>query len=284
MSASVAAPTSSVQKACRILQVLSDGRNARLTDIATAAGQDKATTMRLLDALAREGFVSRDPLSKRYALGAEIFVLGAAAAARFDPRAIARPSLIRLAHAFADTVILSARRGAESVCIDLEQGSFPIRATYLEVGSRRRLGVGAGSLALLAWLPDPEIEAMMPAIVTGLGRYPRISQKVLERHIARSRSLGYALMLDVVVDKMGGIAMPILGVDRRPLAAISIAGLTERIVARERTLAEALQREVAACESLARSGTASTSLPVAALTRRAPRRAPIGHPRNEPRG
>ncbi len=244
------APTSSVQRACRILEVLSDRRNSRLTEIAAASGQDKATALRLLDMLVREGFVVRDPDSKRYALGPEVFVLGAAAAARFDPRPIARPSLIRLASAFEDSAILSIARGAEAVCIDVEHGSFPIRANYLEVGSRRPLGAGAGSLALLSWLPDGEIEALMPSLRIELRRYPGLTGRVLAQHIAASRQRGYALMLDLVVDRMGAIAMPILGVDGRPVAAISIAALTERIVSRERALAEALRREVAACQTL----------------------------------
>lgn len=244
-----AARSSSVQKACRILRVMSDSRNARLTDIATASGQDKATALRLLDVLVREGFVLRDPQTKRYTLGTEAFVLGAAAAARFDPRPIVRPALIRLTGAFLDSTILSIPRGAESVCVDLELGTFPIRANYLEIGSRRPLGAGAGSLALLAWMPDAEIEAIMPAIVDKLQRYPRIDRQVLERHIEESRRRGYALMVDLVVDRMGGIAVPILGSDRRPVAAISIAALTERIFSREAELAEALQREAQACSS-----------------------------------
>jgi DNA-binding IclR family transcriptional regulator len=237
-TARAAAPSSSVQKACRILRVMSDSRNARLTDIATASGQDKATTLRLLDVLVREGFVQRDPQTKRYTLGTETFVLGAAAAARFDPRPIVRPALIRLTSAFHDSTILSIPRGAESVCVDLELGTFPIRANYLEVGSRRPLGAGAGSLALLAWMPDAEIEAMMPVIL-----------ERLERHIEESRRRGYALMVDLVVDRMGGIAVPILGSDGRPVAAISIAALTERIFSREAQLAEALLREAQACSS-----------------------------------
>ena len=56
--------TSSVQKACRILRAMSDARNARLTDIAREAGLDKATTLRLLDVLNRDGFVTRDPTTK----------------------------------------------------------------------------------------------------------------------------------------------------------------------------------------------------------------------------
>jgi DNA-binding IclR family transcriptional regulator len=244
-----AAATSSVQKACRILRAMSDARTSRLTDIASAAGLDKATALRLLDMLARDGFVARDAETKQYSLGAELFVLGAAALARFDPRPAARPSLLRLADAFEDTAILSIPSGAESICVDVEAGRFPIRANYLEVGSRRPLGVGAGSLALLAWMGDREVEAVMPAIAARLGRYPRITTDLLLRHVAAARERGYAVLLDVVVERMGGIAAPIMGRDGRPVAALSVAALSDRITERERLLAVALKREAAACEA-----------------------------------
>jgi DNA-binding IclR family transcriptional regulator len=244
-----AAGTSSVQKACRILRAMSDARTTRLTDIASAAGLDKATALRLLDMLARDGFVARDAETKHYSLGAELFVLGAAALARFDPRPAARPSLLRLADAFEDTAILSIPSGAESICVDVEAGRFPIRANYLEVGSRRPLGVGAGSLALLAWMGDREVEAVLPAIAARLGRYPRITTDLLLRHVAAARERGYAVLLDVVVERMGGIAAPIMGRDGRPVAALSVAALSDRITERERLLAVALKREAAACEA-----------------------------------
>lgn len=245
-----AGPTSSVQKACRILRAMSDTRTTRLTDIAAAAGLDKATVLRLLEALTRDGFVARDADTKRYALGSELFVLGAAALARFDPRPAARPSLLRLANTYEDTAILSIPSGAESICVDMEEGRFPIRANYLAVGSRRPLGVGAGSLALLAWMSDPEVEAVMPAIAARLDqRYPRITPALLAKHIAAARARGYAVLLDVVVERMGGIAVPILDRDRRPVAALSLAALSDRITARERVLAVALKREAAVCEA-----------------------------------
>lgn len=242
---------SSVQKACRVLRALSDRRNVRLTDVAAAAGLGKATALRLLDMLAREGFVARNPQSKAYSLGTEAFVLGAALEARHDLRPLVRPSLIRLAGSYEDTAILSVPSGWESICVDLQLGSFPIRANYLDIGSRRPLGVGAGSLALLAWMPDAQIEAVMPLIAGRLQRYPRITPRLLEEHVVQARKQGYAVLLDVVVEQMGGIAMPILGLDGAPIGAISIAALSARIKSREQALAAALKREIGACLRLA---------------------------------
>ena len=60
--------------------------------------------------------------------------------------------------------------------------------------------------------------------------------------------------------------MPIFGGDGRPVAAISIAALTERIVSREKALAEALRREIAACETLGRLAVRETPAVPAAHT------------------
>jgi len=252
-SESVDAP-SSVGKACRILRAITHLQQARLTDIAHATSLDKATVLRLLEALAREGFVVRDADTKHYRGGPELQLAGAAALARSDPRTIVRPSLVRLADVFEDTAILSIPgSGAESMCVDLELGRYPIRANYLEIGSRRLLGVGAGSLALLAFMPERERQAALDIVLAQLQRtqrYPRIDRDLLQTKIAESMTRGHVVLLDVVVDRMGGIAVPIMGTDGRPVAAISIAALSDRIVERESDLAAALGREAALCQAL----------------------------------
>ncbi|MBY4897025.1 IclR family transcriptional regulator [Cupriavidus sp. AU9028] len=234
---------SSLRKACALLRALTDPRNSRLTDLAQASGVDKASALRLLDTLSAEGLVSRDPLTKAFSPGPEWLVMQAASLRRLDLRPLARPSLIRLASAFEDTAILSVPSGWESVCAELRFGNFPIRANYLDVGSRRPLGVGAGSLALLAALPDDEVEAVLGCVAPALKRYPHLSAAALLRHVEATRTRGYAVLLDVVVQRMGGIAIALPGPDGYPVAALSIAALNERIVAREIAMAKALRRE-----------------------------------------
>lgn len=232
----------------RVLRVMSEGGNARLTDIAAAAQLDKATTLRLLEVMVQSGFVMRDVQSKQFSLGPELMVLGAAALRRFDPRSLARPSLLRLVGRFEDSVVLSIPSGVESLCIDVEEGTYPIRANYLRVGSRRPLGAGAGSLALLAWMPEAEREAALEILGGQLGRYPRITPALLRERITEARVRGHAVLLDVVVERMGGIAVPILDPEGYPVAALSIAALNERILSREAALAQALRHESTICQ------------------------------------
>jgi DNA-binding IclR family transcriptional regulator len=225
--------TNAAQKVCRILRVLSTPQPLRLSELTEASGLNKATTLRLIETLITEGFVMRDPLTKRYRLGDEALVLGMAMQGRDHIRDHVRPTLVRLAALTGDTLLLSTRHGLESVCVDREFGNFPIRANYLDIGSRRPLGAGAGSLAILAWLPAPEVETVLNALEPIFKkRYPRITRALLLREIALARERGYALLLDVVVDQMGGVAVPIFGSDGNPVGAISLAALSQRITSR----------------------------------------------------
>lgn len=235
--------TNSAQKVCRILRVLSTPQPLRLADISAGSGLNKATTLRLIETLIAEGFVHRDPTTKCYSLGDEALVLGMAMQGRDHIRDRARPSLVQLAAMSGDTLILSTRHGLESVCVDREFGTFPIRANYLEIGSRRPLGAGAGSLAILAWLPAAEVETVLNLLEPVFRkRYPHITRELLMTEIALARERGYAMLLDVVVDQMGGIGVPILGSDGKPIGAISVAALSQRVLKRQSFLVPALKK------------------------------------------
>jgi DNA-binding IclR family transcriptional regulator len=236
-------PTNSVQKACRILRSLSTPNKGRLTEIATATCINKATALRILEILAQEGYVRRDDATKTWSLGEEAYVIAASLTRPEDVRGQFRAQLVRLAAKSGDSVLLSIRTGMEAVCVDRELGDFPIRANYLDVGSRRPLGVGAGSLALLAWASDAEIEAILPLIKPRLSRYPKMSIRLIEQEIERSRKRGFTLVLNLLVDRMGAVGVPVLGANGQPIAALSIAALSDRIASRLDQLVAWLQEE-----------------------------------------
>lgn len=233
----------SVQKACRILRSLTEPRVSRLSEVATQAALNKVTTLRILEVLTREGFVRRDEATKTYSLGSEVGILAAAMRDRDDLRSRARPSLVRMAAVSEDSVLLSVRSGTESVCVDREVGSFPIRANYLDIGSRRPLGVGAGAMALLAWQSDAEIEALLPIIEQRLAQYPKVNRKWIEDEIPKARDRGYTLMLNILVDRMGAVGVPVFGPEGKPIAALAIAALSDRITSRMEMMVEMLKRE-----------------------------------------
>lgn len=262
-TSSTAAALSSVQKACRLLAELSDPGPHRLSNLVASTGLNKATAIRLLDTLVDEGFVTRNAQDKSYALGNEAVVMQAAASrhspanARF--RAAARASLERVALATEDSTHLCIPCGSHAVCIDREEGAYPLRANFVQVGRRLPLGVGSAGLALLAWLPDDEVAAMMERNRGAIAHFPRVSEPHILRGVKQARERGYALSSNVVCEGTGGIAVPILDPEGRPIAALSATALIERLVHRRDEVVAQLYSESAAIESSLAHGASSRS-------------------------
>jgi DNA-binding IclR family transcriptional regulator len=238
-----ASPTNAIQKVCAVLRALGGHAPLRLSEVTVATGLNKVTALRILDTLIEEGFAERIETGRRYKLGRESLALAAGLKRPHDLRDLARPGMIRIAGACEDTVLLSVRSGDEAVCIERQIGAFPIRANYLDIGSRRPLGVGGGSTALLAWLPDAEIEALLEQVAGKLAPYPRLSLDLIRAGIAAARERGFALFIDLVIERMGGIGLPIRDPQGGIIGAFSIAALSERIRGRERELVELMRRE-----------------------------------------
>ena len=172
-----------IQKVCAIMRVLAQNSPLRLTEIAEATSLNKATTLRILVSLIEEGFVSRVAGAKTYELGQEARVMAISARRTVDIAELAQPSLLRLSERSADTALLSVRSGVEALYLARSVGSHPLQPNYLQIGSRRPLGVGAGSLALMVWLPDAEIDAIIDVILPLLAKSPRITPKYLRERI-----------------------------------------------------------------------------------------------------
>ncbi|MCC8963458.1 IclR family transcriptional regulator [Bradyrhizobium sp. Pear76] len=232
-----------IQKVCAILRVLAQRSPLRLTDIADTTSLNKATALRILNSLIEEGFVSRVAGAKTYELGQEARVMAVGARRSVDIAELAQPSLLRLSERSADTALLSVRSGVEALYLARSVGNHPLQPNYLQIGSRRPLGVGAGALALLVWLPDAEIEAVIEVIVPRLAKSPRITPKFLRERIAVARKAGHTVLLDAAFPGMGGVGVPVRDDAGEVVAALSIGAASDRIRRRESELADMLKKE-----------------------------------------
>jgi DNA-binding IclR family transcriptional regulator len=221
----------SVRRALEILHILSFNASAtgmRFSDLQAQSGLSKGTLHRLLKTLEREGFLEQAAGSRMYYLGLEFLSMGERAANRLDIRAVTQPSLERLAKATGDTVMLTIRSGLDAVCVDRREGSFPVKVLTQNIGTRRPLGVGSGSLALLAAVPDDEVESVLRRNSQRLVTYPSISADMLRQAVADTRNRGYAFNPGFLLKGMYGIGVTIY-LARQPVAALSIAANFDRM-------------------------------------------------------
>ncbi|CDN56096.1 IclR-family regulatory protein [Neorhizobium galegae bv. officinalis bv. officinalis str. HAMBI 1141] len=237
-----------VERALQLLSIVGRGaeKGVALADVVADSGLNKPTARRLLMALMRSRLVEQDELTRRYYLGGELYVLGMLASRRHGLLEMAGESLKRLSGKSADTSFVSMRRDDYAVCLHREEGTHPVRTHALLTGDQNPLGVGAGSLAMLAALPDAEVEAVLGRIEGVIAaQYPGYSPQIIREDVARSRELGYALNPGRVIANSWGIGMAILLPDGRLAGALSIAAIDSRMgEARQKELVGLLAHEV----------------------------------------
>lgn len=228
----------------RSLAVTNASAGVRFKGLQEATGLSKGTLHRIIQTLMSQGFIEQDRSTRSYFLGVEFLSLGAHSANRQDIQSLARSSLVTLAKLSGDTVYLAIRSGAELVCVDAQEGNYPIKVLTLTVGMRRPLGVGAGGLTLLAALPDNEIESIIRRNAQRLKDFPFYKPDMLRRLVQDTRRRGYALNDGQILQGMCAVSVGILGPRKQVLAALTIAATTARMVSGRRvTLIDWLNRE-----------------------------------------
>lgn len=201
-----------------------------LGEIVEETGLSRPTARRLLLSLMHSGMVEQDPVTRSYLLGEETYVLGTLAAQRFGLLDVAHDAVARLAAETGDTAFLSVRRDAFALCVHKEEGSFPIRVQALQVGYRHPLGVGAGSMSILAALEDDEVEEILDQNATLLREeYPRATLPELRAAIEETRARGWALNPGMVLLNSWAIGRALKLPDGRIAGALSVAAIDSRM-------------------------------------------------------
>ncbi len=200
------------------------------TDVARHVTMARPTAHRLLTSLAREGMVDREARTGLWHLGPELYLLGASAAPRYDIGRHARGIVHDLAQETGESAFLSARRGDETVCLLSEDGSFPLRSHVLREGIRFPLGVASAGLAILAHLPERELEAFL----TGAGAHlaPEWGEAhhvgALTARVLDTRAAGFATNPGLVVEGSWGMGAAVFDRSGSPAWALSLTGVESR--------------------------------------------------------
>jgi DNA-binding IclR family transcriptional regulator len=215
----------------------------RMGDIGRRLGLNKTTAVRLTQALLEEKFLSHDPVTRSYRLGPEAFAVGLAAEPSYSLQRLCAPLLRALALESGDSVFFSVPHGFEAICLSRDEGDFPVRNQTLKAGDRHPLGVGAGSLAMLAALPDAEVEAALAHNAEDIARrFPRSDVAVIRRLVAETRVQGYSLIPGLVTEGNWALGVATLDPLGRPVAAVSLGAIEARMaLARRLTLVARLR-------------------------------------------
>lgn len=218
-----------LEKGLLTLEVISDTPgDIGLSKLSALLDQPISVVFRVLRTLVNLGYLSQNPLTKRYSLGLRLWQLGEKAAARLDIRDSVQPALNKLMRATGETASFAWVLDNDYAYIATADGSQPLRA-YVERGSRLPLSSpSASARAILAFSEAELIDTILA------GRLKRQTPKtVTDPQRVRDmlgviRERGVAVVHGENQQQLSAVAAPIRAADGRCIGAIALSGLTSR--------------------------------------------------------
>lgn len=200
-----------------------------VSEIARRLELSKTTAVRLTRTLLEEKFVAQDAATRRYRLDPEAYAVGLAAEPSYALQRVAAPILRALATETGDW-IFTVRHGLEAICISRASANkqYPQRA--LRVGDRHPLGLGAGGSAILAAMPDDQVESIVEANSDSYGTvYKNMTAAIARRQVLEARARGYSFIPGTLSPGYWGIGVPLLQQPGVPVAAIVLVSTQARL-------------------------------------------------------
>lgn len=213
--------STTVERGAEILLAIGNAsaNGLKLAEISETVGYAKSAVHRALTGLLEYGFVEQTAPRGRYRLGPTIYGLSAKSHSAREIVTRVRPILIEISQKTEGSSYLLVRAGADSLCIDYEEGRQPINPLIGGIGGRIPLGVGAASICMLSGMEVLSRKALLDANRNRLGNYRTMSQ--VHEAIEFAMENGYSYFENYGYLNMVNIAVPLPN-KFSPSAAISV--------------------------------------------------------------
>ncbi|MDT8879038.1 IclR family transcriptional regulator C-terminal domain-containing protein [Halomonas saccharevitans] len=224
-----------------------------LSELAEEADFAPSTTHRLLQALQSQGFVTQDSELGVWKIDVKTFRIGNSFLEARDFLGTSRPFLRRLTALTGETANLGVRDDGTAVFLAQSESPQMMRM-ITRLGSRAPLHASGVGKALMAWLPEDELERILDE--RGLARVTENTlhtPESLREGMAEIRRQGFACDREEHAIGLHCVAACIHDEHGIPLAAISVSGPVARIPEERLLELGQLVRETAA-EITARLG------------------------------
>lgn len=221
----------------------------RLSQLARDLDLALPTAHRLLAVLDAEGLIYLDQSSKKYHLGFEAARIGMEAR-QYLVRDRFRPALKKIADLTEDTVFLSIGIGYDILCVDRVEGRYPIRAVTVDIGDRRPMGIGVGSLSLAAFASPEYLEEVLTRNGPRYPKYNGVTSEDLRNMAQDALVKGYVVGRGIYWPNVTSLGMAVFDQDEKILAAITVSAINERLPAERMDEIHKTVRQIIEAEGL----------------------------------
>jgi DNA-binding IclR family transcriptional regulator len=231
-------PIESVDNALKVLLLLGERNELRLTDVAEYLHVATSTAHRLLAMLQYRGFMRQDPRTKLYLPGTALTGVAFSILQRYDVRGVLHPAVESLNRELAETVHLAVLDGTTVRFIDAIESPQATRVAS-RLGKMMPANCTSTGKALLADLPVEDLERLYPGEeLPGLTPNSIRTRSALEKELQKVRRQGYATSSQESEDGVCSVAVALPSGQAPMRLALNVAvpvyrmndKLTQRIV------------------------------------------------------
>lgn len=207
-----------------LLELLAkSAQGLELSQIARILNLPKSSAYNLLQTLVRLEYVVYSRENARYTLGLRMFEVGSSAVNRIDIGMLIRRYMNEINAQINETMHLGQLAGADVLYIDKIESTRSIRMSS-HVGVRMPLYCTAMGKAILAELPDTELERLYPhEVLKPYAAHTVPTRTALRHQLERVRTTGYALECEENNDNVGCVGVAIRDRENRPAYALSVS-------------------------------------------------------------
>lgn len=197
------------------------GRPAALKELAGLCEIPAATAFRLCQRMEDEGYLVREPGSRRYSIGVRLMRLGLDIVRASGPTSERHSIMSELVEAIGETCNLTTLVGTEVVYLDRVETRWPLRLV-LEPGSRVPAHCTASGKLFLAHMPAELRERILGSLILS-PQGPQTITDVAEfrRELQRIANRGYSTDAEEFLAGLNAIALPVR--DRKGFVLAAVA-------------------------------------------------------------
>jgi DNA-binding IclR family transcriptional regulator len=219
----------SVQKAITLLRATAasaDGTS--VSAVARAAGLPRATALRLIQTMEREGLLLRVPQDDRVLLGPELVRLARRVDMGTVLREVARGPLGELREAVRETVTLSvvAADGGLDLVYQVDGPHHLVPRSWL--GQRFPAHASSSGKLLLSTVDEQRLERFLRDPLPALTPHTITSRRALREALEQDRARGFSSTVDELEEGLAGVSVGIFSDAGVLLGVVNVTGLSQR--------------------------------------------------------
>ncbi|MFO6496910.1 IclR family transcriptional regulator [Bacillus sp. z60-11] len=221
----------SVKNALRLLQSFTlDSPEKKVTELALSLGLGKSTVWRLLNTLESEGFVMKDPESKRYKLGLSVLQLNTIVNSTLEINKESQPVLKRLTDDTGETSHIAMRRGFSVVYINRTESPRPVEILSY-IGRQNPMHCTSSGKVLLAYDRDGLLECYLKHGLKSVTKQTITDEKKLKGKLEAVKADGFDVSHGEFIDGVTSVSAPVRNYLGHVMYAVSVVGPTKRMKA-----------------------------------------------------